>query len=169
MYFALMDGATAHGYEHYEISNWARPGFTSRHNLKYWTGAPYWAFGVSAAGYDGHTRWSNTRHIHEYLERVERGASPVVERVELDADEQQAQLTADMQRLAEAQANLESRLGSDEARIGNLEGAMVGLVNLFGEVVKAHKNTDATVSDLVGKAEGLADQMNTLADRMETF
>src|SRR5205085_5957089 len=32
MYFALMDGATAHGYEHYEISNWARPGFTSRHN-----------------------------------------------------------------------------------------------------------------------------------------
>ena len=83
--------------------------------------------------------------------------------------EQQAQLTADLQRLAEAQVNFETRLGSAEARIGNLEGAMVGLVNLFGEVVKAHKNTDATVSDLVGKAEGLAGQVSTLAERMETF
>jgi len=83
--------------------------------------------------------------------------------------EQQAQLTAEVQRLSETQTNFETRLGSAEARIGNLEGAMVGLVNLFGEVVKAHKNTDATVSDLVGKAEKLADQMNTLADRMETF
>ncbi|MGH9855176.1 MAG: radical SAM family heme chaperone HemW, partial [Blastocatellia bacterium] len=52
MYFALMNEAERHGFEHYEISNWARPGFESRHNLKYWTGAPYWAFGVSAAGYD---------------------------------------------------------------------------------------------------------------------
>lgn len=91
MYFALMDGAAAHGYEHYEISNWARPGFASRHNLKYWTGAPYWAFGVSAAGYDGHTRWSNTRHLYEYLEHIERGESPVAERVELDADDRQSE------------------------------------------------------------------------------
>lgn len=80
MYFALMDEAERCGYEQYEISNWARPGFASRHNLKYWTGAPYWAFGVSAAGYDGEWRWSNTRNIHEYLEKVESGRSPVVER-----------------------------------------------------------------------------------------
>jgi putative oxygen-independent coproporphyrinogen III oxidase len=84
MYFALMDEAERYGYEQYEISNWARPGFESRHNLKYWTGAPYWAFGVSAAGYDGESRWSNTRNIHEYLEKVESGRSPVVEREELD-------------------------------------------------------------------------------------
>jgi oxygen-independent coproporphyrinogen-3 oxidase len=91
MYFALMDGAAARGYEHYEISNWTRPGFASRHNLKYWTGAPYWAFGVSAAGYDGQTRWSNTRHIHQYLERVEGGESPVSERVELNHEDQQSE------------------------------------------------------------------------------
>jgi putative oxygen-independent coproporphyrinogen III oxidase len=84
MYFALMDEAERYGYEQYEISNWARPGFESRHNLKYWTGAPYWAFGVSAAGYDGESRWSNTRNIHEYLEKVESGRSPVAEREELD-------------------------------------------------------------------------------------
>jgi len=91
MYFMLMDEAEKEGYEHYEISNWARPGFASKHNLKYWTGAPYWAFGVSAAGYDGRSRWSNTRNIHEYLERIDRGCSPVADSVDLDYDDRQSE------------------------------------------------------------------------------
>jgi oxygen-independent coproporphyrinogen III oxidase len=91
MYFALMDEAERSGFVHYEISNWARPGFESRHNLKYWTGAPYWAFGVSAAGYDGKSRWSNTRNIHEYLEKVEGGHSPVGSHEELDDEDRQSE------------------------------------------------------------------------------
>jgi oxygen-independent coproporphyrinogen-3 oxidase len=91
MYFALMDEAERLGFEHYEISNWARPGSESRHNLKYWTGAPYWAFGVSAAGYDGRTRWSNTRNIHEYLAKIESGQTAVAERIELDDDDRQSE------------------------------------------------------------------------------
>ena len=91
MYYALVDEAARHGYEHYELSNWSKPGFESQHNLKYWTGAPYWAFGVSAAGYDGQSRWSNTRNIHEYLQRVEKGESPISERTELDADDLQSE------------------------------------------------------------------------------
>jgi oxygen-independent coproporphyrinogen-3 oxidase len=91
MYFALMDEAERFGFAHYEISNWARPGCSSRHNLKYWTGAPYWAFGVSAAGYDGQSRWSNTRNIHDYLEKVESGHSPVSERAELDDEDRQSE------------------------------------------------------------------------------
>jgi oxygen-independent coproporphyrinogen-3 oxidase len=91
MYFALLDEAERRGFERYEISNWARPGFESRHNLKYWIGAPYWAFGVSAAGYDGRTRWSNTRNIHEYLAKVESGQSPIVERIDLDDDDRQSE------------------------------------------------------------------------------
>jgi oxygen-independent coproporphyrinogen III oxidase len=91
MYFALMDEAERFGFEHYEISNWARPGFASRHNLKYWTGAPYWAFGVSAAGYDGESRWSNTRNIHDYLERVEGGYSPVSSREALNDEDRQSE------------------------------------------------------------------------------
>lgn len=91
MYFALLDEAERRGFDHYEISNWSRPGFESRHNLKYWTGAPYWAFGVSAAGYDGRTRWSNTRNIHEYLAKIESGRSPIAERIELDDDDRQSE------------------------------------------------------------------------------
>src|SRR5215475_1099941 len=91
MYFALTDEAERRGFEHYEISNWARPGSESRHNLKYWTGAPYWAFGVSAAGYDGRARWSNTRNIHEYLTKVESGQATIVERIELDDDDRQSE------------------------------------------------------------------------------
>ena len=91
MYYALVDEADKQGFAHYEISNWARPGFASRHNLKYWTGAPYWAFGVSAAGYDGQTRWTNTRNINEYLQRIESGKSPISERIDLTADDQQSE------------------------------------------------------------------------------
>ncbi|MBK8314955.1 MAG: radical SAM family heme chaperone HemW [Acidobacteria bacterium] len=91
MYFELMDEAEKHGFDHYEISNWGRPGHYSRHNLKYWAGAPYQAFGVSAAGYDGLSRWSNTRNIHEYLEKIEREESPVAERIQLDDDDRQSE------------------------------------------------------------------------------
>jgi len=91
MYFELLERAASSGYEQYEISNWARPGYESRHNLKYWQGAPYWAFGVSAAGYDGKVRWSNTRNLHDYLERVEHGESPVADRVPLSEDDLQSE------------------------------------------------------------------------------
>src|SRR5262245_30429917 len=91
MYFALTDEAERRGFEHYEISNWARPGSESRHNLKYWTGAPYWAFGVSAAGYDGQARWSNTRNIHEYLAKIESGQTAEASRIELEDDDRQSE------------------------------------------------------------------------------
>lgn len=91
MYYALVDAAEQHGFRHYELSNWARPGYESQHNLKYWMGAPYWAFGVSAAGYDGESRWSNTRNIHEYLQRIEKGESPIAERTSLDEDDKQSE------------------------------------------------------------------------------
>ncbi len=90
-YFALVDEAERRGFEHYELSNWARPGRESRHNLKYWTGASYWAFGVSAAGYDVDSRWSNTRNINDYLNRIEQGESPVAETVELSGEDRQSE------------------------------------------------------------------------------
>lgn len=51
MYRSTVDILSRHGYEHYEVSNYAQPGRRSRHNQKYWKREPYWAFGMGAASY----------------------------------------------------------------------------------------------------------------------
>ncbi len=80
MYEWMLERAAAAGYEHYEISNLCRPGFQSRHNTKYWTGAPYFGFGCSAHSYDGETRrWSNHRDVLKYVESVKQEFSPISE------------------------------------------------------------------------------------------
>jgi oxygen-independent coproporphyrinogen III oxidase len=65
------------GYVHYEISNWALPGFECRHNLKYWSGASYRGLGVSAHSFDGDRRFWNTVSLKEYAEVVDAGKLPV--------------------------------------------------------------------------------------------
>jgi oxygen-independent coproporphyrinogen-3 oxidase len=91
MYEWMLEQALDADYEHYEISNLCRPGFYSRHNVKYWTAAPYYGFGCSAHSYDGDTRrWSNQRDVLKYVERVESGASPVVEEQQLSVTDVRA-------------------------------------------------------------------------------
>lgn len=88
MYSLMLERAVAAGYEHYEISNLCVPGFESRHNTKYWTGAPYYGFGCSAHSYDGQSRrWSNERDVARYVELIESKSSPIVERVDLNENE----------------------------------------------------------------------------------
>ena len=65
------------GYGHYEISNWARPGYECRHNLGYWEQRPYVGLGAGAHGYRDGRRWWNVRPPEEYLSIVERGELPV--------------------------------------------------------------------------------------------
>ena len=65
------------GLSRYELSNWARPGFESRHNLKYWTLTPVLGFGVGAHSFDGTKRYANTGMLTEYLKRTGAGISPV--------------------------------------------------------------------------------------------
>lgn len=55
------------GYDRYEISNYARPGYACRHNVGYWTRVPYLGLGLGAASYYGEQRFSNTREMGEYL------------------------------------------------------------------------------------------------------
>ncbi|HMF56470.1 MAG TPA: radical SAM family heme chaperone HemW [Pyrinomonadaceae bacterium] len=85
MYELMLDKTTAVGYEHYEISNFCQPGHHSRHNTKYWAGAPVFGFGSSAHSFDGErTRWANERDAARYTRMIEEGQSTVVEVVELD-------------------------------------------------------------------------------------
>ncbi len=73
---AVDERLTAADLPRYELSNWARPGFESRHNLKYWTLTPVLGFGVGAHSFDGRTRSANTGMLTEYLRRTRAGESP---------------------------------------------------------------------------------------------
>lgn len=85
MYELLIDCLTTAGYEHYEISNFARKGFRSRHNSSYWNDTPYIGLGAAAHSYDGHCRSWNIADIRAYIAAIERGELPS-ECEELDAD-----------------------------------------------------------------------------------
>jgi oxygen-independent coproporphyrinogen-3 oxidase len=65
------------GYEHYEISNYARPGFRSEHNRAYWRGADYIGIGPSAFSTRGLERWQNVADHNEYARRLFANQSPV--------------------------------------------------------------------------------------------
>jgi oxygen-independent coproporphyrinogen III oxidase len=84
MYATMIETVCAAGYEHYEISNFCLSGFESRHNSKYWTGAPYYGFGNSAHSYDGQRRrWANERDALKYVKLIDDGTSPIVECTDL--------------------------------------------------------------------------------------
>ncbi|MBP3787806.1 MAG: radical SAM family heme chaperone HemW [Prevotella sp.] len=76
MYELLIDKLTAAGYEHYEISNFAKPGYRSRHNSSYWHDVPYIGLGAAAHSYDGKNRSWNVADIKEYIAAIERGERP---------------------------------------------------------------------------------------------
>ncbi len=66
-----------HGYEHYEISNFARPGYRCMHNESYWTGKPYLGLGPSAHSYTGDRRFWNTSDIHDYINVLSQNRLPI--------------------------------------------------------------------------------------------
>lgn len=79
--------AAAGGLPRYETSNWARPGEESRHNLKYWRGAPTLGFGVSSHSFDGAVRRANSGSIPEYSRRVREAGRAFVNEARLEPAE----------------------------------------------------------------------------------
>ena len=75
-YTDAMDLLAAGGFEHYEISNFARPGHRCRHNQVYWANHAYFGFGVGAARYVDGVRELNTRDVRTYIKRLLAGESP---------------------------------------------------------------------------------------------
>jgi len=85
MYDLLIEKLTQAGYEHYEISNFARPGYRSRHNSSYWHDVPYIGLGAAAHSYDGQCRKWNIDDIRPYIAAIEQGKIPS-EQEQLDED-----------------------------------------------------------------------------------
>src|SRR6266850_4290385 len=127
----------AAGYEHYEISNWGKPGFASRHNLKYWRREAYLGFGAGAHSFSGTERWANAHDAADYVAAVQGGRLPV---------EQQERLTAESALEEELFLGLRQLDGIDVGRIERDYGvtltgrfdplALAGLVERDGTVVR---------------------------------
>ena len=82
MYRDLVERLRDAGYEHYEISNFALPGYHSRHNSSYWNETPYLGLGAAAHSYDGSIRRSNPCDLHQYIAHIQAG-EPACEREEM--------------------------------------------------------------------------------------
>lgn len=87
MYDLLVDMLENAGYEHYEISNFAMPGFYSRHNSGYWDKTSYLGLGASAHSYDGNVRRYNPDNVKNYIESIENGIVACVVEQESCIDE----------------------------------------------------------------------------------
>jgi oxygen-independent coproporphyrinogen-3 oxidase len=92
MYALTMDELPRAGFEQYELSNFARPGFRCRHNEVYWAGRPFFGFGPGAARYALGRRELNHRSVTTWINRVLAGRSPIAESEELSPEERAREL-----------------------------------------------------------------------------
>jgi len=116
-YEMAQESMGAAGYHHYEISNWAKPGFESRHNLKYWRREPYLGFGAGAHSFSGTERWANAHQAATYVAAVQSGRLPV---------EQHEKLTTESALEEELFLGLRQLDGIDVGRIEREYGVMLG-------------------------------------------
>jgi oxygen-independent coproporphyrinogen-3 oxidase len=128
--------ATA-GYEHYEISNWARPGRASRHNLKYWRREPYLGFGAGAHSFNGTTRWANAHDSAQYVSAIQSGKLPA-EQIESVSPQQalEEEMFLGLRQLAGIDVDLlESTYAvSLNEKLSSLQAA--GLIKRTGNIVR---------------------------------
>ena len=126
MYSAAEQVLGEAGFEHYEISNFARPGLECRHNRGYWADDEYLGLGASAHSFRGGVRWNNTADLRVYTEWLERGRLPVVRAEALSARERVGEMLMVGLRRAEgvSEAEVERRCG-------------LGPREVFGEEIRA--------------------------------
>jgi len=86
MYEYIIDYLTSEGYIHYEISNFARPGYFCRHNLNYWDRGEYYGTGLGAHSFKEGKRFYNTDHLDEYIQALSTDRSPVKETEHITED-----------------------------------------------------------------------------------
>ena len=87
MYDTLMKMAKENGLKQYEISNFARPGYESKHNLTYWNNEEYYGFGAGAHSYMHQVRKSNVGPVNHYIQQIHQGNLPILEESHLSVTE----------------------------------------------------------------------------------
>lgn len=88
MYELLMEAMAKHGYAQYEISNFSKQGYESRHNLTYWNNEEYYGFGAGAHSYVNGSRRANHGPLKKYIEALNAGSLPILEETQPTKGEQ---------------------------------------------------------------------------------
>lgn len=78
LYIWSIEFLESKGFSHYEVSNFARPGYESKHNCVYWDRKPYKGFGLGACSFDGISRYANEQNLMHYVELLNAGSDPVI-------------------------------------------------------------------------------------------
>lgn len=86
MYVAMIEMLADAGFEHYEVSNFSRPGHRCLHNINYWSNGPYMGVGPSAVGYVDGVRYRNAPNIDAYVRRMESDGHAVIEQERIETD-----------------------------------------------------------------------------------
>lgn len=102
------------GFEHYELSNWARPGFRSQHNQKYWNGQAYVGFGPAAHSFWNNQRWANLRDLKKYSQLIKKDQLPheFIENLSQSEQRTEAVFTGLRQAAGIDLANFQKRFGN---------------------------------------------------------
>jgi oxygen-independent coproporphyrinogen III oxidase len=125
------------GYEQYEISNFAKPGFASQHNRKYWRREPYLGFGAGAHSFSGTQRWANAHDAAKYVQAIASGKVPLEQLEDISAEQAlEEELFLGLRQLEGIDlARLERAYGTSlESRFTRLHEN--GLVERYGSVVR---------------------------------
>jgi len=131
------------GFEHYEISNFSKPGFESRHNLMYWDNAEYYGIGAGASGYVNGVRYKNHGPIRHYLSAVEEGNARITEEHLSQKEQMEEEMFLGLRKKSGvSMARFEEKFGrSFDGLYGEIVKDLVqqGLMQLDGDRVRMTK------------------------------
>ena len=145
MFFGTIDQLEAAGYEHYEISNYAKPGHQSAHNAGYWLGNDYLGLGPSAVSTVGRTRWKNMPDTAQYIHAVKVGIMPRQDAESLSHDQWLTERIA---------LELRTNKGVERSRLSHVPLAM-----LEQFITSGHLTTNNTHIMLTKSGRALADTL----------
>ena len=121
-FLLLMDRLEVAGYEHYEISNFAKPGMRSRHNSSYWSGANYFGFGPAAHAFDGVSRKWNVANNALYIQSIQKDMIPFEEEILTPTQQLNEYIMTSLRTME----GLDLDLVSEKFRVASREKLVVG-------------------------------------------
>jgi coproporphyrinogen III oxidase-like Fe-S oxidoreductase len=126
MYDVVRDTLAAAGFEHYEISNWARPGEACRHNLVYWTAGEWIAIGPAAAGNLRGVRYRNVPRLDDWIDGDGLARVTDVDRPDVDTARGEVLMLGLRLRAGMPRSTVEPLLAEDPRRRAIVDGHLAG-------------------------------------------